>query len=164
MKDDVLNNFISDMISQNMDDNMFIEHIDLFSKFLSYTNPSYKYNGTYLNQFVDDFIVVKQMLMRKHLYYHDIYNKLLGMGYDFELEIDETFVGHNVEGKKVQSCFAKIVKEKVVSRKMEIKVYIFSDDEYMFCKEYEDFECDNFSEKICNDIIDYINLKCGEGE
>ena len=49
MRDDVLNIFVHNLVSGDIDDETFEEYIDLFSKFLSYTNSDYKYNGTMPN-------------------------------------------------------------------------------------------------------------------
>lgn len=56
MNDDILNSFIEKLVTENIDEDIFREHINVFSRFLGYSNSDYKYNATYLSQYIDDFL------------------------------------------------------------------------------------------------------------
>ena len=96
MQDEVLNSFIENLIAlinsidKKIDEEEFRNQIDLFSKFIGYTNSDYKYNGTYLKQFVDDFLQFAQKLKRRKDKYRAIWNTLKSTGKNFELTIAET--------------------------------------------------------------------------
>lgn len=83
--------FIEKIVSEDIDNKAFEQHIDMFSIFLSYTNPDYKYNGTYLGQYIDDFITTIQKLKMKNEKYNEIFMTLIGLGYRFEVLIDQVF-------------------------------------------------------------------------
>ena len=78
MKDDVLNMFVEKIVSEDIDNEAFEQHIDMFSRFLSYTNSDYKYNGTYLGQYIDDFITTIHKLKMKNEKYNEIFMALVG--------------------------------------------------------------------------------------
>ena len=65
MNDDILNRFIEKLVTQNIDEDIFRENINVFSRFLGYSNSDYKYNATYLSQYIDDFLKMSHMLKRK---------------------------------------------------------------------------------------------------
>lgn len=46
MSDDFLNDFVQKLIVSDLFEEEFKDAIENFSKFLNYTNPNYKYNGT----------------------------------------------------------------------------------------------------------------------
>lgn len=46
MRDESLNRFVSSMIDESLQEDVFVGYIEHFSKYLSYTNPDYQYNGT----------------------------------------------------------------------------------------------------------------------
>ena len=47
MKDEVLNKYIESLLQERIDVNEVELYIDMFSRFMGYTNPDYKYNGTW---------------------------------------------------------------------------------------------------------------------
>lgn len=167
MKDDVLNSFIDKLLTENIKADEFEQHIDMFSRFLGYTNPDYKYNGTYLSQYVDDFISTSQWLKKKNEKYAEILMKITDLGYFFILLFDQVYYAHLLpkekDGEKYVESeihYARINKEKIINKKIEVSVTIIrADKEYTICKEYADFEVDNLAETICDNIKKYINLR-----
>lgn len=47
MNDDILvDSYMKSLINIDINKEEFLQYMTLFSKYLSYTNPDYKYNGT----------------------------------------------------------------------------------------------------------------------
>lgn len=160
MKDDVLNRFIEKAVSENIDSGMFEQHIDMFSRFLSYTNSDYKYNGTYLSQYIDDYIKMVQMLKKKNERYNEIFMALIKSGYEFELLIDQVFFAIFSQNLKAECKYIGLIKEKIASQKIELRMTLISDEkEKIFCKEYSDFEDEKLVKNIQNDINKYTKSK-----
>lgn len=150
MKDDVLNSFIDKLLKENIEKEKFEQYIDMFSRFLGYTNPDYKYNGTYLSQYVNDFMQVYQMLKKKNEKYHEIFMALIKIGKNFEIVIDQVFYGVFLK-PEVKCEYSGINKIKIVSKTIEIRIKFESDEnEYIFCKEYGDFEESELVDGICS--------------
>lgn len=91
MNDDILNRFIEKLVTQNIDEDIFRENINVFSRFLGYSNSDYKYNATYLSQYIDDFLKMSHMLKRKDEIYNKIFDSLMALGYRFEILIDQVY-------------------------------------------------------------------------
>lgn len=66
MKDEVLNKYIESLLQERIDVNEVELYIDMFSRFMGYTNPDYKYNGTYLSQYIEDFIEFYRKINEKN--------------------------------------------------------------------------------------------------
>lgn len=160
MKDDVLNMFVEKIVSEDIDNEAFEQHIDMFSRFLSYTNSDYKYNGTYLGQYIDDFITTIHKLKMKNEKYNEIFMALVGLGYGFEVIIDQVFWASFSLKAEIEREYIGLVKEKIMSNKLEMRITLVSDEkEYIFCKEYSDFEDEKLIENIRKDIKKYIRVK-----
>lgn len=160
MKDEVLNIFIEGMLQEELDNEKFERYIDMFSRFLSYTNPKYKYNGTYLEQYVSDFIYVYQMLRNKNEKYHKVFKALISLGQNFELLIDQSYFALFSLNSEKKCEYIGINTTKIASSNIEIRVKLESENkEYIFCKEYEDIENSNLPEKIFSDIKKYVMMK-----
>jgi len=160
MKDDVLNMFVEKIVSEDIDNEAFEQHIDMFSRFLSYTNSDYKYNGTYLGQYIDDFITTIHKLKMKNEKYNEIFMALVGLGYGFEVIIDQVFLASFSLKAEIEREYIGLVKEKIMSNKLEMRITLVSDEkEYIFCKEYSDFEDEKLIENIRKDIKKYIRVK-----
>lgn len=163
MKDEVLNGFVKKILTESVSEQKFEEHIDMFSRFLGYVNPDYKYNGTYLSQYVADFISVNGWIKRKNQKYAEIVMRILDLGYDFSLLLDQVYYAHSLPKSDNEIYYIGINKDKIVNKKIEVKVTILLDGiEYAFCKEYGDYAKEGLAETICNDIEDYIELKSGK--
>ena len=160
MKDDVLNMFVEKIVSEDIDNEAFEQHIDMFSRFLSYTNSDYKYNGTYLGQYIDDFITTIHKLKMKNEKYNEIFMALVGLGYGFEVLIDQVFFASFSLRTEIEREYIGLIKEKIMSKKIEMRITLISDEkEYVFCKEYSDFEDEKLIENIRKDIKKYIRVK-----
>lgn len=160
MKDKILNSFIEKILKEDINNEEFERHIDMFSRFLGYTNPDYKYNGTYLDQYISDFVQVHQMLKNKNEKYHDIFKVLIGLGLKIELLVDQSFFASFLSKQEIKWEYVGINKSKIISPRIEIKVKIESENkEYIFYKEYVDFQENKLSEKICNDVKKFIKMK-----
>ena len=162
MKDNVLDGYIRKLLSEDIEEEKFKEYIDIFSKFLGYLNPDYKYNGTYLSQYVDDFQNVYRKLKEKKEKYVEIYIGLFALLQNFELVIDRVFYAVNDFPSKVGIEYIGIDKNRIISASVEVQITIkYEKNQYMFCKEYENFE-DGLLERVCNDIKNFMNIKRGE--
>ena len=160
MEDEVLNKFVRELLSLNIVSDKFEQHIEMFSKFLGYTNPEYKYNGTYLSQYVSDFILLYETLRKKDKVYQEIFFALIFLKYNYELVADQTFHGYiSFQGDTLLN-YIGINKGKILSKGVEVRIKIEAgDDEYVFCKEYENYEEEKLPEKIRDEVKQYIKLR-----
>lgn len=160
MKDEVLNTFIEKMVSEDINSQEFKMHIENFSRFLSYTNSDYKYNGTYLVQYIDDFIETIMMLKKKNEKYINIIGNLVTLGYNFEVLFDQVYFVRFLSKKQLEQEYIGLKKDKIMSKKIEFRMTLFWEEkEYVFSKEYKDFQDDRLIDNIRKDIKSYIKLK-----
>ena len=144
MQDEVLNSFIENLIAlinsidKKIDEEEFRNQIDLFSKFIGYTNSDYKYNGTYLKQFVDDFLqFIRKLKMRKDKY-RAIWNALKSTGKNFELTIDRMFYArYPLQVDEEEYYYIAVNEDFLQQKEIEIRIkYKSVRNEYIFCKAY----------------------------
>ena len=164
MSDNVLNNYVDSLLNINIEDENFEQYIDIFSKFLGYVNSDYKYNGTYLSQYVFDFKQVCQKLRIKNERYQKVFHSVRLLLKEFELTMDKVFYGkccYQKESSKQKSeqRYIEINKDKIMNDSIEIQLILKNDEkEYLFCKEYDEPEND-LCKKICEDIKVFIDMK-----
>ena len=160
MKDNVLNKFVDELRQEEIDTVKFEQYINMFSRFLGYTNPDYKYNSTYLGQFIPDFIQLYEMLKKKNSIYIKMIMSLDIFGQSFEFVVDESFFVSCLLNSEPESGYISINKDKIVSPKLEIKLKFESEnEEYVFCKEYDDYTNDKLPEIISDDVKKYMEIK-----
>lgn len=150
-----LDSFIRRLLETEINENELTLYVELFSKYLGYTNPSYKYNITYLNQYTEEFIRSCQNLKHKNEIYDRIYKILMcEIKMSFDLVIDNSYYAHfegleNVD--KSKAIYTRCDTNKINSNKYEIKLEIENKNEYyVFCRKYD-------SENI-NFLVDDITL------
>lgn len=165
MDENILNKLVENIILEDEIEEEFRQHIETFSRFLSYTNPDYKYNGTYLNQYIDDYFKMSQMLKIKDEKYRKIVMSLIKLGYKFEVLIDHVFFARYMLGTCIDCRYIGIDKERVMSKKIELK-FIFNpgEKELCFCKQYSGIDDENLAEHIRMDIKKYLKTKIEENE
>ena len=160
MKDEVLNTFIEKMVSEDINSQEFKMHIENFSRFLSYTNSDYKYNGTYLVQYIDDFIETIMMLKKKNEKYINIIGNLVTLGYNFEVLFDQVYFVRFLSKKQLEQEYIGLKKDKIMSKKIESRMTLFWEEkEYVFSKVYKALQDDRLIDNIRKDIKSYIKLK-----
>lgn len=164
MKDNGLDKFINDLLLEDIENSKFEHYIDMFSKFLGYVNADYKYNGTYLRQYIDDYIKVCMMLKKKKEKYNEIWMEMINIRQKFELFIDRTFHikfflednGKLLEGK---GEYVGIDKNIITSNFIEVKIIIYlNKEEYTFCKTYDNIE-ERLSERVYADVEKFLTMK-----
>ncbi len=163
MQDKVLNSFIQDLLTMDIEENSFINEIDLFSKFIGYVNPDYKYNGTYLKRFVDDFLLFIQKLRKRNEKYHEVWNALKNLGKEFELTIDGMFYARYPLQEDEKGYFYIAMNENFLEqKKIEIRInYRNTKNEYIFCKTYSEWEDEDKEEvkNICKEFVKFVDTK-----
>jgi hypothetical protein len=160
MVDNVLNNFIEKQIIEgNIDEGIFSQYIEVFSRFLGYINPDYKYNGTYLSQYKEDFKQVCGMLKCKNKKYDKIVQGLLELGIEFELIIDRIYYVKFSRPNVIEKYYLSLNKSQILKQSIEVKITTqYCNREYSFCKEYENLE-DDLSKRVGSDIKKYFSMK-----
>ena len=144
MQDEVLNSFMQNLIKmaeKNIDEEELANQIDLFSKFIGYTNPDYKYNGTYLKQFVDDFLQFAQKLRKREKKYLAIFNELKSTRKNFELTIDRMFYArYPLQVDEEEYYYIAVNEDFLQQKEIEIRIkYKSVRSEYIFCKRYSEW-------------------------
>lgn len=155
MKDNILNEFVNNLLCQELDEEILVQNIELFSKFLSYSNPNYKYNSTYLEQYICGFINLKNMLGKKNKLYQKIVFNLNRMNEPFEIIIDRSYFASYDLGKEA-SCYIGLDICKITTITVDVRVeFLVNNGECVFRKEYDNCENEELVQNICNDIMEY---------
>lgn len=160
MRDEVLDNYMKELVQLEIDEKKFQKYIDVFSRFLGYVNFDYKYSGIYLSQYINDFEDVYQGLKEKNYRYKAIFQELKKMGKDFELNIDGIyFVQYNFKNDSYEEKYIGIDKYRIINKVYEVRItLLYNENEYLFCKEYKN--CDDLLEKVVReDVNEYIKIK-----
>lgn len=157
----MLDSYIEKLLNNDYDNENFKEYIDVFSRFLGYTKEDYKYNGTYLSQYISDFLHIHSKLKLKNEIYNKIFTALAGTELVCELLIDKVFfVNYKSSESVIKGVYVELDEDKVVNQKIEVRIRIESKDkDYVFCKEYENFQVAGLENVICDDVDDYIKIK-----
>lgn len=161
--------YIEDFMKLGENISIFKKQIEIFSKFLEYTNPNYKYNGTYLGQYIADFECVYESLKLKKDKYMDIFITVYQIclrkedekseeKFDFEVYIDGTFKGAYINGR-IENGYIVLNKDKITNDSVEVKIVCIVDKnnikkEYTFCKEYNLEE--NLDNELNSDVERYM--------
>ncbi|MEE1126543.1 MAG: hypothetical protein U0L18_11545 [Acutalibacteraceae bacterium] len=138
--------------------------IELFSKFIAFTNPDYKYNGTYLQEYVNDFYDVIEKLKKKNDIYSAISSEIKFINrIDYELYIDNSYQytitkEYDSSKRRLEEGYYAFDSEKIKSDNIEITLYLKSSNEkkYLFSRKYNLSE-ENYIEKINNDVSKFYN-------
>ena len=158
-KEEVLNGYVEMLLEEDIEEDKLRQHIEIFSRFLGYTNSDYKYNGTYLCQYVDEFIKVYHMLKVKHEKYLEIFMGLLKLGKEFVLTIDKMFYGEVSFSSGYVRKYVGFSVEDVARESLDISVVIeISGSNLLFHKEYEKYE-NEISKQVCDDVKKYWKRK-----
>lgn len=163
MKDEILKKFMKDLLGIKIEKEKFSKEIEIFSKFLSYMNPNYNYNGTYLDQFVNDFCQFIEKLRKREEKYYEILKALKEIKKEYELTIDGmAYIKITLKDEKQDFDFIGINKKFLEEKGIEIKIkYKKAENEYIFCKVYPEWK--NGDEKtvkiICKEVDQYIKTK-----
>lgn len=159
MKDEVLNKYIESLLQEKIDVNEVELYIDMFSRFMGYTNPDYKYNGTYLIQYIEDFIEFYRKINEKNKKYIEISMALVNLKYDFELLIDQSFaVIKSSQGLRYE--YIGLNRKKIITPGVDIRLVIKCDEnEFIFSKQYKDMKDTKYAEIIWEDVKQYTDVK-----
>lgn len=147
----IFNCFINMLLEVNLEN--LEQQIKVFSEFMNYANIDYKYNGAYLEQYIDEFKRVCLSLPNKQKKYKEIVTDILikGMNFDaVDVLIDNVFHGYcsYLDNEPKECEYIAFDKEKIVSNFIEIKILLKKDSkEYVFYKKYN----------IENQLLDRVN-------
>lgn len=159
MSDDVLNNYVKSLLAINFENDTFDQNIEVFSKFLGYTNVDYKYNGTYLSQYIAEFKQVCQSLKKKEEQYDKVWVELFKIGQEFEIYLDTSFYVKVDPPDKIERKYISFNKGKIISDTIEVRVVVdHNGNECEFCKEYKRLD-DQLSARVYRDVQGFINKK-----
>lgn len=157
-KDDATDDITPPIIIKYSD---FKTLIEIFSKFIAFTNPDYKYNGTYLQEYVNDFCDVIEKLKKKNNIYLSILrkiNSIIIIG-DLEINIDNTYKFKNSQTliPREHGYYALDI-EKIKNNDVEISIYLRNNNgrTYLLSQKYN-LSDENFIEKIKDDVSKFYN-------
>lgn len=128
--------FLKAIYDLKLDEEQFLKEIDIFSRFMSYCNPNYYYNGTYLLRFFEKFLIFKKAVEKKYLVGALVIKELLNsiQNDTFSLNVDDSF-----EFNLYEISSKKINVSKLCNKHVEIKAKIcVNAKEQLFCREYEE--------------------------
>lgn len=136
-----IDSYIRKLLETEINENEITLYVELFSKYLGYTNSDYKYNVTYLNQYTNEFIKSCADLKYKNAIYNSIYAMLIcKIGRPFELLIDNSYYacyGGLEYWRENRTNYIGYDTNKIKNDKFEIKFEIEHENKsYVFYKKY----------------------------
>lgn len=159
MGDSVIDSYVHSLLNAGIEEEKFELYIDIFSRFLAYINSNYKYNGTYLSQYINDFKRTYYALINKKKMYDEIISKIVGIGRPFELILDDVYMCTFLTMDHIEIKFINFNKNKIINKSIEVKVTIeYMENKFLFWKEYLS-EDNQISNKIMKDIKTFIKMK-----
>lgn len=142
----------------------FSQHIEAFSNFLSYVDPDYKYNGTYLKQYIGEFEKTCLSLPNKDKKYKKITTKILIMANKcdtVDVMVDNVFHGYcsYLNNNLKENKYIAFDRDKMINNSIEIRI-IFgkNNEEYVFHKKYDDIE-NQLVNRVCKDVNTFLKYK-----
>lgn len=153
MGDDVAQYFITELQKIKTDKN-FIDTIKIFSRFLGYENVNYKYNSTYLDQYIDDFISLQKSIVIKNEVYIKIAKELRKQK-DIQKCIFDNSCCFIYKDNDIESYnYFSIDSKRINSFQIEIEIYFEKENgTKCFCRCYKFNESkNNFVKLMINEI------------
>lgn len=158
MRDESLNRFVSSMIDEPLQEEAFVSYIEHFSKYLSYTNPDYQYNGTYLNQYVQKYIALSKMLKAKNSVYQAIAEEFKKVSDSFDLYFDTVFhCVYDKSGHIQKKEYLRIDSSRITASSLTIRAE--SEYPFVFIKEYPDYSISDIPQIVCEDFKKFTGDK-----
>lgn len=161
-KDNGLNAYVVKLLETDIDCESFENHIQLLSIFIAHTNLDYRYNGTYLSNYIEEIREVRDALQGKHGKYSLIFEDLCSLHQEFEVEMDNTYGGSYKIGKRTKKGkggYIGINKEKIKSQNIEISIrFLRNDKVFLHYKKYNAENC-NLRLDIIGDAKKFIEKK-----
>lgn len=134
----------------------FEDTVKSFSRFLSFTNPDYKYNSTYLDQHIENFIKFKDSIDKKEIICNEIANKL-SKQYNIKKCIFDNLWYFDFSDKDIQKEYLSIDYKTIIKSKINIKIYFQGKEkDNLFCKCYEIKKI--LYKEINDDLNDYMKF------
>lgn len=152
-----ISKLVKDICEVNAD-KQFEENIKIFSGFLSQINSDYKYNETYLEQYLSDFGLLKKAIAIKDKEYRFLATYLIGEIKELrQIELDNSYQFNRVLGNK-KGKYINIDMSEITSDTILVKVDITTaEGERRFVKKYDYTK--TYYENIKKDIVPRINME-----
>lgn len=151
------------------DEESFRNYIKLFSNFLCQASEDYKYNETYLTQYVSTFYKFRELLLCEKGVFSELMHPIIKYSVRFELEVDGTFVFVSKGGLDLKEdetyigLCKKINFRKLNKDKIEVKCRaLINDKEKIFVREI--MNEDGEKEKTKNELEEFLREGAGEDE
>lgn len=132
--------FVEKVKETNFNQELFFEQMKLFSQFMTYANPDYMYNETYLLGFCHQYAKFQAYICKKYDIYWNLKKEIYNYRYDnwenidLILILDQTWINSADEYHIAE----KIRIDLICSDKIQVKVIVSHDaEEYLFLKSYE---------------------------
>lgn len=155
MRDESLNRFVSSMIDESLQEDVFVGYIEHFSKYLSYTNPDYQYNGTYLNQYVQKYISLSKMLKEKNSVYQAIAEEFKKVSDSFDLYIDTVFhCAYDKSNRIQEEEYLRIDSSRITDSSLTVRAE--SEHPFVFVKKYSNYSNTDIPKIVCEDFEKFI--------
>lgn len=134
--DDKNREFIDQVLSLEKESIRLV--IDVFSLYLARTNEHYKYNETYLPEYVEEFIFFKEELERKIISYQKLINEIKTIKGAVELLFDESFHVIMEDGYIKKTEYVNINKCKIQSKQIDVRAtFKVENMEYVYHSKFD---------------------------
>lgn len=167
-KDDELLKLLEEL--ENLpDEESFTNYLKLFSNFLSQASEDYKYNETYLTQYVSSFYSFRKLLLCEKGIFTELIHPIISLLAKFELEVDGTFIfvsngGLDLKEDETYIGLCKKINFKKLNKdKIEVKCRaLINDKEKIFVREIVNE--DEAKEKTKKELVEFLREGAGEDE
>ena len=132
--------FVKKVKETKFNQELFFKQMKLFSQFVTYTNPDYMYNETYLLRFCQQYAKFQSYICKKYDIYWNLKKEIYKYRYDKWENIDLVLILDQtcINSAEEYHIAEKIRVDLVCSDKIQVKVIVSCDSkEYLFFKSYE---------------------------
>lgn len=136
------------------------EVIGAFSEYIVAVNPEYRYNKTYLNSYVEDFIECRKALKKKYEILIYILNQLetYGINKDYIIKLDEAWIFEKGKIRLSNTIDPNVIK----SDKIRMELELVHDNGYVIAVEKDmekDLNNEYLEEKIKPEIERFMERR-----
>lgn len=158
MNNEKAKSFLESLLSTQLDSEVFVDQINLFSRYLVYTNPGYYYNETYLPNFCSEFIKFQNFVKNKNSIFEGIKNKIHPLSKDLNLRyVMDQFLEYSFKDDDLK-INPPIDLIQICTNKVTIKGLLdYEDREHLFLRTYSvDIENKVLQQEVIKKVSDEL--------
>lgn len=159
MNNEKAKSFLESLLNIQLDSEVFVSQIKLFSKYLVYTNSEYYYNETYLPNFCSEFIEFQNFVKHKYSIFEGIKNRIYTLSKKLNLRyVMDQFLEYSFKDDdlKINPPIDHLVQ--ICTNKVTIKgILDYEDSEHLFLRTYSvDIENKDIQQEVIKKASDEL--------